>query len=720
MQNRWKTSLKTLLSKALGQKLSLGLSILAVILGLITFSGLGSFAPFEIDSNALWVVLVSDIVVLLLLSILIAKKLVELWLKRKKGLSKARLHVRLTVLFGALAVTPAIIMTLFSVVFFHVGIQDWFSTRVKTALDESVQVANSYLEEHKRLVGRDASLMAHDLRSHLARLLMSKEDFNQYLTVMGGLRSMTEALVFDAEHEVLAKSELTFALEFEPVPSSAVHEAEGGMPVVLTSRHHDRVRALIQVTRSPARYLFVGRAVDPQVLNHLHKAQSTVSEYKTLEGKRVGFEVIFIVLFSLVALLLLLVAVWIGLVVSGQIISPIARLMEAADRISESDFSVRVKEGKKEDEISLLSRAFNRMTSQLESNQKALLDANQQLEERRRFIESTLAGVSSGVLGLDAKGALNFTNDAAKRLLLKVEEYYGQGVSQFFPEIEDLVTLASQKPGILHEGEVRVTPKGAAPKTFLVQVVAHKKNKTLQGYVITFEDLTDRLAAQKQVAWSDVARRIAHEIKNPLTPIQLSAERLKRKYLEEVQDPESFKSYIDMISKQVRYIQEMIGEFVAFARMPTPVMKKHDLVGLCKEALTLHVLSHTKITLTKTLPKKALYHYCDEGQVMQCLTNLLKNAVEAMEEAGIKAPKLTLSLARSKGEIVMEITDNGPGFPFDAHQNLSDPYVTTRKEGTGLGLSIVKKIMSDHHGRLEIDNITPKGHGRVRLIFSVT
>jgi two-component system nitrogen regulation sensor histidine kinase NtrY len=716
-QSSWLPFLKNFFIKAFRQKFSFFLSLSALVLGLLTFSSLGSIAPFAMDTKTLLLILGADIIVLLLLSIVIAKKLVELWLKRKKGLAKARLHVKLTVLFGALAVTPAIIMTLFSVIFFHVGIQDWFSTRVKTALNESVQVAQSYLEEHKRLVGRDASLMAHDLRGHMPRLLNNREEFNQYLTVMGGLRSMTEALVFDGAHNVLGKSELTFALEFEPVPFSAVNQAAEGTPVVLTSPHHDRVRALVKVSVSPERYLFVGRAVDAGVLNHLHKAEHTVSEYKTLEGKLVGFEVIFIVLFSLVALLLLLVAIWIGLVVSGQIIRPIGRLMEAADRISNGDFTVRLEEGRQEDELALLSLAFNRMTSQLESNQKALLEANQALEERRRFIESTLAGVSSGVLGLNNKGAMNFMNDAAKKLLPKMTGRYGDLVADFFPEIEPFITLATSKPGLLHVREIRIQHLGQAPQTFLVHIVAHRQDNALQGYVITLDDLTTILAAQKQVAWSDVARRIAHEIKNPLTPIQLSAERLKRKYMDTVEDPVTFKNYIEMISKQVAYIQDMIGEFVAFSRMPSPVMKETDLGRLCQEALLFHVASHPQIKSVQNLPKAAIYQYCDEGQIMQCLTNILKNAVQALEESTIQDPTLILTLSHEKGETIIEIVDNGPGFPFQTHRDVTEPYVTTRKEGTGLGLSIVKKIMEDHNGRLEVDNVNEKGSGRVRLIF---
>ena len=709
---------KNIIGKILRQKASFFLSVLAVILGGITFMGLSNMAPISMDSNALWILLLLDVAVLLLFSILIAKKLVELWLKRKKGLQKARLHVKLTVLFGALAVTPAIIMTLFSVIFFHVGIQDWFSTRVKTALDEAVTVAQSYLEEHKRLVGRDASLMAHDLRGHLPHLLESREEFNRYLTVMGGLRSMTEALVFDETHDVLGKSELTFALEFEPVPSWAVNETAKGLPVVLTNHHHDRVRALVQISKSPNRYLFVGRGVDAHVLGHLQKEETTVSDYKTLEGKRVGFEVIFIVLFSLVALLLLLVAIWVGLMVSGQIIHPIEKLMEAADAISQGDFSVRVKEGKHEDELVLLSRAFNRMTSQLQSNQQALLEANQQLEERRRFIESTLAGVSSGVIGLSAHQRVNFINNMAQNLLEKkgTKEWgYGDTIEKFLPEIQGLLDAAQQELGTIIEDKILLKFQSAAPKTFLVHVVGHGQNKTLEGYVITLDDLTHILAAQKQIAWSDVARRIAHEIKNPLTPIQLSAERLKRKYLNTVSDPEAFQNYIDMIIKQVVYIQNMIGEFVAFARMPTPVMKKIDLKKLCQEALALH--ESKTIPFKAMLPSSSLYYHGDESQLMQCLTNVLKNSKEALEESKTKDPIITLTLEKQAGHPVIEILDNGPGFPFQTHSDLLDPYVTTRKHGTGLGLSIVKKIMEDHNGYLEISNASAEGHGRVRLVL---
>jgi two-component system nitrogen regulation sensor histidine kinase NtrY len=706
--------LKEIWSRILRQKFSFFLSIFAIILGGVTFVGLGNMAPFHMDSKGLWVLLLLDVAVLLLFSILISKKLVELWLKRKKGLRKARLHVKLTMLFGALAVTPAIIMTLFSVIFFHVGIQDWFSTRVKTALDEAVSVAQSYLEEHKRLVGRDANLMAHDLRSHLAQLLENREEFNRYLTVMGGLRSMTEALVFDETHDVLGKSELTFALEFEPVPSWAVEKAEGGLPVVLTNHNHDRVRALVQISKFPSRYLFVGRGVDAHVLGHLKKAEATVSDYKTLEGKRVGFEVIFIVLFSMVALLLLLVAIWIGLVVSGQIIHPISKLMEAAGAISQGDFSVRVKEGKREDELVLLSRAFNQMTTQIQANQQALLEANQQLEERRRFIESTLAGVSSGVVGLSPQKTVNFINDSARRLLGK-EGGYGSPIKDFLPELLSLLSFAQKEPGTLKEDKILFKFQSSAPKTFLVHVIAHGQNKKVDGYVITLDDLTHILSAQKQVAWSDVARRIAHEIKNPLTPIQLSAERLKRKYLKSVEDPESFQNYIDMIVKQVTYIQNMIGEFVAFARMPMPVMKKVDLKRLCLEALSLH--ENKAIKLKADLPPKPLYCHADEGQLMQCLTNLLKNSREALLESETKDPAITLTLKESDGYLVIDVLDNGPGFPFKTHSDITEPYITTRKEGTGLGLSIVKKIMEDHNGRLEVANATADGHGWVRLVF---
>ena len=694
------------------------LSLLAIVLGFATFAAFSSSPSFESSSRGLFALLVADIIVLLSFSILIARRLLKLWASHKTGLSNARLHVRLTLLFGILAAIPAVIMTLLSVLFFRFGIQDWFSTRVKTALDESVQVARSYLEEHKRLVGRDASLMAHDLKMILPQLSHDREEFNHYLTMMAALRSMTEALVFDEDHQVLGKSDLTLALEFEPVPSSIVREAEKGAPVMIASRYRNRVRALIKVSDAPKRYLFVGRAVDPKVLGHLIKAVDTASQYKTLEGKRVGFEVIFIVLFSLVALLLLMVAIWIGLVVSGQLIRPIAQLIDAAGRISKSDFSVRVPEGKKEDEISLLSRAFNRMTSQLEANQSALLDVNQKLEDRRRFIESTLAGVSSGVIGLDKYQKINLMNNAAQMISPEdMGQHYGALLERIVPETKGLLSLAQAQPGMLHEEEIELAQEGEGAKTFVVHVVAHQRSENVEGYVVTFDDVTDILVAQKQVAWSDVARRIAHEIKNPLTPIQLSAERLKRKYLGEISDAEGFKSYIEMIVKQVSYIQNMIGEFTAFARMPSPIIKKEDLVKICKDAITVQKTSYPGVAVRIDLPNKAVPYLCDDRQIGQCLMNLLKNGAEAMIESQVEDPTLSLSLKQEGHELTIEIVDNGPGFPFKEQKNFMDPYVTTRREGTGLGLSIVKKIVDDHQGKLLIDNKGGDKHGRVRLVF---
>jgi two-component system nitrogen regulation sensor histidine kinase NtrY len=450
--------------------------------------------------------------------------------------------------------------------------------------------------------------------------------------------------------------------------------------------------------------------------------QRTVSTYQKLEGRRSDLQTAFVMIFIMVALLLLLAAVLFGLMLATQLARPISRLVEAAEKVRSGDLTARVEEGPQNDEVGTLSRAFNRMTTQLEEQRAELVEANRQLDMRRRFTEAVLSGVSAGVIGLDRNGRINLPNRSATQLLgIAFDRMIGAELTEVVPEMAALVRKVRRRPDRSVESQITVFA-GGRPRTLLVRIAAEKVEGEVQGFVVTFDDVTELLSAQRKAAWADVARRIAHEIKNPLTPIQLSAERLKRKYLREIKsDPETFTICTDTIVRQVGDIGRMVDEFSSFARMPAPVMEEGDLADLCRRAVFLQRNAHPKIDFVSEIPDHQILIHCDVRQIGQALTNLLQNAAEAVTGSD-RAPKgkshgrIILRIVKDGERTVVEIEDNGPGFPPHLRERLTEPYVTTRAKGTGLGLAIVKKIMEDHGGDLILAD-REGGGAIVRLVF---
>ena len=701
------------------------LMLVGLFFGILTIGILGGISIFEKSHKYLLVLLGLDVVVLLLLGVLIAKKLVKIWVDRKQGLAGSKIHVRVTALFAAVSVIPAITMTVFSILFFHYGIQDWFSSRIKGALSESVAVSTSYLKEHQNIVAKDATLMAYDLNQEFPLLIKNRKKFDHYLTVMASLRSLTEAIVFNRDQDLLGRSHLTFALQFEPLPSWAVRQASSGKVALLGSADHDRMRALIELPGRPGVFLFVGRSVDPKVLGHLKKSEEIFKEYGVLEGQRIGFEIIVMVLFAAVALLLLLASIWVGISISGRLIDPIRDLINAAEKIRSGNLSIRVpeKKKKKEDEMNLLSRSFNRMARKIQQQQSELLLANKELETRKQFIESTLAGVSAGVIGLDEKGRILYPNQMASQLLdIDLSKKIGKNLSVVFPQIGKILSGSLKLKKAFFEKQ-EIFQIGGVQHTFLIRILSEAKDEEVKGYVITLDEITGLLDAQKQAAWSDVARRVAHEIKNPLTPIHLAAERIKRKYSKEIKtSPEIFSDCLDTITRQVTYIGNMVSEFSSFARMPTPVMKKKNLVDIVNQMVSMQKNVSPSILFETDLPKEDVCILCDEQQVSQVLMNIIKNAAEAIIESkkGSEKSKISIALGVVGKKAKILVQDTGPGFPKDLKDNLIDPYVTTRPKGTGLGLSIVKRIMEDHQGKLTLSNRKKVPGACVSLVFPIS
>jgi two-component system, NtrC family, nitrogen regulation sensor histidine kinase NtrY len=691
-------------------QLALVLTVAATLSGLATYVVISGWRNVAAEPELVLGLLYLDLILLLLLGVVVARGLVQLIMARRQGLAGSRLHARLVAMFSLVAVAPAIVVAVFSVLFLHFGLEAWFSERISGALTNSLNVAQAYLEEHKEVIRADALAMAADLNREGPALIGEPEMFQRLLDAQAALRALTEAVVFLGNGQVVARSGLGFVLELERVPPTAFEQAANGEVVVLTSDADDRVRALLRLDNFIDAYLFVGRFVDARVLEYMDRTREAIDEYRALEVTRSGIQVTFAMIFGLVALLLLLAAVRVGLGFANRLAMPISRLIAAADRVRVGDLSASVPEQEEGHEIDRLSRAFNRMTAQLASQRAELINANNQLDERRRFTEAVIGGVSSGVLGLDNQGRITLPNRSAADLIKGVpDELIGRPLIAVIPEVGGLLAHVATAPERPAEAQIELQrPDGS--HTLLVRVAAQHDAYEITGYVVTFDDITELLAAQRKAAWAEIARRIAHEIKNPLTPIRLSAERLRRKYLPQIKvDPDAFANSTDTIVRQVDSIGRLINEFSAFARMPAPVFAYESGKDLVRQAVHLQQGARPEIRFETQLPAGDVQLYCDAQQVAQALTNLLQNAVESVlermkQQAGGESPgRVVVKLIETPDRCLIEVHDNGCGLPESA-ERLTEPYVTMRRSGTGLGLAIVKKIMEEHGGSLTLRN----------------
>lgn len=723
-QKRWQRIVAWAQRVGLARYAAIALTVAAIASGVATYVTLTGSPPYGPDPDTVLVLLNLDLVLLLLLAALIARRAVRLWVDRRQGLAGSRLHTRLVLLFSLVAVTPAILVAVFSALFFNFGIQAWFSERVSTALKESLAVTDSYLREHQQAIRADTLSMASALNRDAPLMLRSSLVFKSLVAEQAAMRSLPEAIVFDGNGTVLATSGLSLALQLEPVPDWALRRAKKGEVAVMAKPGDKRVRALVRLDQFFDTYLYVSRFIDPMVLGHVARTREAVGIYTKLEGQRSVLQISFFLLFAIVSLLLLLAAVWVGLLFANQLMKPIGALIGAADRIRSGDLSTRVIESKEDVDIGGLGRAFNRMAARLERNRRELVEANRQIDARRKFTETVLAGVSAGVIGLDAKGRINLPNRSASELLsADLDKHIGKPLSRVVPEMAELVAEAQKEPDSRKQSELFITG-GGTTRTLLVRIASEYIEGSLIGYVVTFDDITELQTAQRTAAWADVARRIAHEIKNPLTPIQLSAERLKRKYLKEIKsEPEVFEICTDTIVRQVSDIGRMVDEFSSFARMPAPVFLEEDLSEICRQTVFLQHSAYPTIEFSVSSPKKAAKLRCDGRQLSQAVTNLLKNAADSIldHRAGngqeLPAGQISLTLRHSGEHTIIEVEDNGTGLPEELKHRLTEPYVTTKKKGTGLGLAIVAKIMEDHKGRLELED-RKQGGARARLIFA--
>ncbi len=709
-----------------GRAVTIGLAVIALVLGMATFmvlSGgtpLGPTGPGEVVG-----IILANLAVLLLLAATLAARVVGMWVERRRGSAGSRLHVRLVLLFGVVAVVPAIFVAGFSAVFFNLGIQSWFSDRVRTTLEASLVASRAYLEEHRNTIRADILFIANDLNRAAPVLLPDNGlAFARLLATHTAIRGLTESLVVEPTlGQVVASAGLTTGTVVDVPPSWAMEAARAGEVVVLPSESGEgRVRALVQLNVQPPLMLMVSRPVDPGVLEHMRTTELAFQEYNRLDRNQGDLQITFFLIFGIATLLVLLAAVLLGLLIANRIAGPISRLITAAERVRAGDLSTRVQEGDADDEVASLSRAFNRMTNQLGAQRGELMEAYRQIDERRRFTETVLSGVSAGVIGLDAEGRVNLPNRSSSALLgVDLDAAIGLPLANVAPEFAALIQAVRAQPDRAQTAEIR-SGAPSARRTLIARLGAEMQGGRVDGFVLTFDDVTELVSAQRKAAWADVARRIAHEIKNPLTPIQLSAERLKRRYLKQItDDPDTFRLCTDTIVRQVGDIGRMVDEFSAFARMPQPVIKPEDANQLLREALVLQRDAHPEITYETVYGDPAPIMPCDRRQVGQALTNLLQNAADAVAmRAQDGAGRIAIRVESTPTEVRYVVEDDGVGLPSEEDRDrLTEPYVTHKTKGTGLGLAIVKKIMEDHGGRLTLEDRSDGPGARVALIFPV-
>ena len=709
----------------------LGISAVAVALvsGIATsliLTGMTRIRPT--DGVFLIVIFVNMLLVLPLVAV-IAWQIWRLWHERRHQAAGSRLHIRIVGLFSVIALLPSILLAAFAAVSLNRALDQVFSKQIRTIVTNSQLVANAYIEEHAKIMRGDVVAMARDLDEAAGLVRSDPPRFKALFTAQAGLRDLAMAYLIEPDGKIMLSPDKANPGPYLEPPASALAEARNGQPVLIEPGRSHRVGAIQKLGSFEDTYLFVTRAVDPNVQRQLLMTEDGVKRYSELDHLRRGIKIASAIIYVVIALTLLLAAIWLGLWFANRLVSPIRRLIGAAQLVSQGNLNVQVPVRRGESDLKVLSTTFNRMTSELKNQRDELVSANSQMQERRRFIEAVLSGVTAGVIGLDSDGTVNLANPSAERLLGRsAGDLVGRRLEDVVPEFAALpVAMEPQdEAGATRRASAPVHTSGSVPAPVTVLVGGTERTFAVrrttegdagsqedpEGSVVTFDDVTELVAAQRTSAWADIARRIAHEIKNPLTPIQLSAERLKRRYGDTITgDREIFDKCINTIVRQVGDIGRMVDEFSSFARMPKPEMAMEDLRQVVRESVMLYEVGQTEAEITVKVPETPVRTLCDRRLLSQVLTNLIKNATEAIQAvaeskgapAGYRGQVQT-RLSQAGGIIRIEVIDNGVGLPKQNRGRLVEPYVTTRAKGTGLGLAIVQKIIEQHGGTLSLED----------------
>ncbi len=688
---------------------NIGLICLAPVLALVTYLILGPIDQGR-ESNLLRVILLCDLLYLLALTALVMQRVMQIVALRRQKSAGSQLHLRLTGVFSAMSLLPTATVAVFAVLSINMGFEAWFSDRVQGVIADSLEAAQAYEQEQVRGLKEDIAALASDLEAYRRTAINDPQLLRQRLSdaqenVQRGLK---EAFIIDDTGDLILRGNRSYLFDYEE-PSSELIQTAIREIVIIPDIPNNELRALTYLNGFGTYFLLVSRVIDGNLFALLDETQAAGQFYQQLESQRGASLFRFGIIYLIFAVLLIAASVFAALFFAERLSRPIGRLTGAAQKVGEGALDTRVVEEEGNDEISQLSKYFKQMTQQLEKQRETLLENTEQIELRRRMFDSVLSSVTSGVLGLDAEGKVSFVNKSAERLLggheILENSHLSVAVPEFFPLFERLTQTKNES---LQE-ELKTVQAGRL-ENLLVRVGRRRNEKgQLEGYVIAFDDVTDLVSAQRSAAWGDVARRIAHEIKNPLTPIQLSAERIRRKFAPKLsEESDDLERMTDVIVRQTNDLRHIIDEFSKFARLPQPKKSKEDLIPIVKAAVLLQENGQPNINFVSRIPQNSLVINIDATMISQALTNLLKNAGEAIDTrrdklGGTIAGEIHVGVEQVGDNVQVIIDDNGIGLPQD-RARLFEPYVTTRDKGTGLGLAIVKKIVEEHGGTLSLED----------------
>ena len=699
---------------------------LALLSALVTFVVLAGLTPIAPTHEVVVTLLLANAATVFLLVLVIGREVWGMVQARRRGRAAARLHVRIVALFSIIAAVPAIAVAIVASVTLDRGLDRLFSQQTRSLIENSLIVADAYVREHVQFVRADSIAIAIELARAKPLFDQSREQFHEFLAVQASIRGLPAVMLLDKDLTVVDQVDARTSDAFvKPSPEvlAAVNDTEPQVAMFLDQNY---VAAIIKLRGYNDVYLYIARLLDPRVLAQLRATQASVAQYADLSARRVGIQIAFALMYTVIALIVLLSAVWIGLNFANYLVAPIRRLIGAAQVVSTGNLYVQVPTRRSEGDLAQLGETFNKMTQELRTQRDDIVRARDLIDSRRRFTEAVLAGASAGVIGIDAENCITILNRSAERLIGRMEaEVLGQPLAEIVPELAG--TLAAARSGVqrLFQGQVTINRNGRE-RNLSVRVTSEQSGAAEGGYVVTLDDITELVTAQRTSAWADVARRIAHEIKNPLTPIQLSAERLRRKYGGVITDDGGvFQQCTDTIVRQVDDIKRMVDEFSRFARTPKPVMTAEDVADTVRQVVFLQRVANADMDIELEIAQEPMPANFDRRLISQALTNIIKNATEAISAVSpseLGRGRIRIWAGREGNDIVIDVIDNGIGLPKENRSRLLEPYVTTREKGTGLGLAIVGRILEEHGGRIELGDAADKIPGQrgawLRLRFA--
>ena len=704
---------------------AVGLALLSTFLTFVVLTGLTRIQPTpEVVVSFL---LINTATILLLVGIIVR----EVWQvvqARRRGRAAARLHVQIVSLFSIIAVLPAVLVSLVANVTIDRGFDRLFSGPTRAVIQNSVIIARAYMQEHAQLIRGDILGMANDLNHARPLYDQDRKTFKELLTATATSRDLPGAMLIDKDRNILESAQTGIQLAFAPPPAEFLDKVKETEPEIAVLPEQNYVAAVIRLRAFNDTFLYVARVLDPRVVAQLKQTEASAAEYAEIESRRLGIQVNFALMFAVIALTILTASILIGLNFANWLVAPIRRLMSAANIVSTGDLHVQVPVHRSEGDLAQLGETFNKMTHELRTQRDELVSASDLIDSRRRFIEAVLSSASAGIVGVDASGSVGILNRSAEKLIGHAEsETLGHSLSDVLPELDDMMKTAREGTQRLVQGQITISRDGHE-RNLSVRVSAEQTSQSRDSYIITLDDITELVSAQRTSAWADVARRIAHEIKNPLTPIQLSAERIRRKFGKVItEDKAIFEQCTDTIVRQVDDIRRMVDEFSCFARMPKPVIEGEDVADTVRQAVFLMRVGHPEIDIEAEIKQEPMHAQFDRRLISQALTNIIKNATEAIEAVPAETlgkGRIDVIAAREDEDIVIDVIDNGIGLPKVSRARLLEPYVTTREKGTGLGLAIVGRVLEDHGGRIELNDaadIRPGARGAwMRLRFAIS